>query len=800
MDVRHSESDLDESHVLFTNARVRRKHPEAKDRDSSPLSQSQSQKLLRGERGSKYLNASSLCASSHSDDGSEKSAPETCSAVTSSPENISKLAAKPSKNSIMPWREFKSRVEAAASRSRGQESADLISVAFDSNSRSVSRSSSTSSLAGKHLDGDEKRLWAQKSSTTAFPRSVSGPSGPPCAKRSSEYSRTSSSNWSSGQHSFVQYLPEEERIEGTCQQQSTEGEDPANRVLLRRATVSGVRGEGIFGRAGTCVELSVEKMMAEPLDPAVQEEGLRRLQNYAIGTPQKQTALRFGAARVVATALSRFPDELSIQTIGLQLVSDLCSAGHDAQTTFSEELGVESVVNALKRSEEKQHIKSTAGALQALRACCHECECAQEIAAECGAIDVMLQIMRKQKGKHAMQIRCLHLLEALTRDNDETKMLVRVGGGVEEVLSCMRNFKTSDRIQELATEVLAILSCDHQETQISIGANGGVRDALQSLELAKDSESAVGSACECLRYLAIQQENRVRIIKAGGVGLIMGAAERMKAATGETVAKVLLAIANFTFDDPSGKSEAAKQGGICTLVAIMAIHEEDVAVIEYVCRVLRNISDGAQATKKLCFKQGAVAAVAAMMKSHLSSSGIQEHGAAMLINMLDSFPQAVRSTKLEAHLQTVCDVHSLCQPTFFQTDYLYTELTKRPALTQFLGRRFTRAPSGHSSGSGAGEHLANAKSDRPIRTSNMTSPRRGARPDFSPFTREENDDVYGNSMIASRDSSMKHGQRSSLISLQSSATTGVTQPTIAHYPESNLTTDQMLDANEIIEY
>lgn len=422
---------------------------------------------------------------------------------------------------------------------------------------------------------------------------------------------------------------------------------------------------------------------------------------------------QLGGLEVVLKRLRDQPGKEGIQIVGLHLITTLCLESASNRQIVSACDGAEIFVGLLKRHE-RQKPKIVERTLLAFYECCRENEKSQDTAGRCGGITAVIAAMKGHRRQPGIQMHSLRVLETLARDNTENTRTMRETGTIDAILAAMRSDSSCQVTHELATDILGMLLRDHEHTQIVVGAKGGVIDVVRALSLAAGSSTATMSACVCLRYLAFEEDNRRRIAACAGAQVIIEAAEQMKASTAEAITSVLLALGNATFDGSANKALASKNGGVSTLVSIMAIHEDNVEVVECVCRVLRNISDSRQSTKKACYKQGAVAAVAAAMKNHVDVAGIQEHGAAMLINMLSGFPFAVRAAKLDEHLADVSDVYSLHEPTSMQVDHLRDELERRQMSsisTILLGRRPAVAiPSGASSTS-ASQSVAAARAE-----------------------------------------------------------------------------------------
>lgn len=417
-----------------------------------------------------------------------------------------------------------------------------------------------------------------------------------------------------------------------------------------------------------------------------QERDLRTLMELSTNDIYREIIGFHGGIAVTISALATFPDEDIIQELGMHLLVDVCIAS-DSNRKFAAQCEVAKTLVMLLKNRQSTKQKLIASTLRAITHCCKQNLESQSLAGTCGGVGEIIKTMTCKAYNSLVELHCLRALESIAAQHDENTERVRMEDGVGAVLRMMRRNGDCPVTNELATEILVNLLANSEDTQIYIGRIGGVKDVLHALHLATGSETAVTSACLCLRYLAFEEDNRRRMSSLYGVRAIMKTAEAMKGSSAETNASILLALANATFDDYANKSAAAREGGVSTLVSIMAIHEETTEVVEYACRVMRNISDSRQGTKKSCFKHGSVTAVAAAMKMHVDISGIQEHGAAMLINMMNSFSHAVRAAKMDDHLETVCDVHSLNEFTFAQVHHLAELLRKPSGLSGMIQRK-----------------------------------------------------------------------------------------------------------------
>jgi hypothetical protein len=241
----------------------------------------------------------------------------------------------------------------------------------------------------------------------------------------------------------------------------------------------------------------------------------------------------------------------------------------------------------------------------------------------------------------------------------------------------MRKYRDEVSVQRASLNLLEILAYASSSARRSIGEFGGLRDVVTALRTALDCDEAVSSAFACMRYLAFASANRMKAGDCNCVPAILEAVSRRKAST-DLVQKALLALANLTFDNEPNKEAVASSEGIREVIDLMHLHEGVPDLVAGACRVFRNVSDSILEIKSACQANGAVKAVCAAMTRHIGHTGIQEHGAAMLINMIELCLEEVHNTALYEHIDSICEMNALSTDAFAQVSYLRSQLLSAP--------------------------------------------------------------------------------------------------------------------------
>lgn len=310
--------------------------------------------------------------------------------------------------------------------------------------------------------------------------------------------------------------------------------------------------------------------------------------------------------------------------------------------------------------------------LQVICACCNNFDAGSQATLDCGVVSTSLEHASNESTDSYSRVLVFEMLECILAECPQARDSIVHCGAVSACISVV----DSNEPFVVRRSAMSCLS-----TSLSL-SNSARKEALSKRALPivvaafrrfPDKPCMFGLACTCLRYLAFLPEIRREASEDETIESLVEVGTKMYRSEA-VVGDLLLALSNLVCDEPNSKRCLSRENGIGLVCTILEYHGERANFVEYGCRVLRNLSDGGTATRKLCVKLRGIQAIATAMKRHVGSPGIQEHGSAMLINLLPQYPGAVRSHGLEEHLQLVSELHSLETTAFAQIHHLKTEL------------------------------------------------------------------------------------------------------------------------------
>lgn len=404
------------------------------------------------------------------------------------------------------------------------------------------------------------------------------------------------------------------------------------------------------------------------------ELALRSLRALSIDVNEHPVISKYGGIRVALEAMDHFPRKPNIQQLAVLFLTDMSRTSNANKLEIGRSGGLQ-LLNKILLEENTSDPSILERVCIALRTLCDNCEYNAILSGICGTIEAVLKTMRRWKRNGTIQERSFDFLTTVLRDAPENAATMTDAGTVSEILSTIRQYSANLTIQVSALRAACELARVSDMAREHLGCSGLLDDIATGLKSFDENMDYIHSASRCIRYLAISRENRLRFGNSTITTLVLARMESCRRNRRVSVS-LLLALANITYDSDRGKANAARGGGIQTLLSTMETHAGDVTVVEAVCRVLRNLSDSSVGTKRVVGRAGTILKVASVMKRHVDSAGIQEHACAMMINLTDPYEAQVRHAGLEQHLRDVCGKLHASDDSYKQADYLYRRLYK----------------------------------------------------------------------------------------------------------------------------
>lgn len=416
------------------------------------------------------------------------------------------------------------------------------------------------------------------------------------------------------------------------------------------------------------VRMIIEQMGSKRNDLSAQLQGLRSLRNLSYNEERRALIGKLGGIVVAIDAMKDFATCEELAVLTLSFLTDVCQLNVFNKLQIGNGGGIDIVIAAIYAALD-QSLLSVETCCDALCTFCNDCELNQTIAADRGALEALLTTVRRGKRSRSLQEKCLRTMFAVIVNQRNSVALFEESGGVEEVLAILQQFSDEECIQIAAMQVASELIRQSDVIRQHMGSAGIIKDIQRVLPRLTLCKSYLHHCCCCIRYLAFIDANRIEMATGTIVPLL---AETIVVWKGDetVVIGIMLALSNLTYDVYRSKHEAARGGRVQILLELLHIHKSRRVITEETCRLLRNISDGRMSTKRICVRGGVVRAVAAAMKAQPASPGVQEHGAALMINLSHVCGAALDIMGLEQHIDRVLTLHSTAPGTTKQLLHL----------------------------------------------------------------------------------------------------------------------------------
>lgn len=372
---------------------------------------------------------------------------------------------------------------------------------------------------------------------------------------------------------------------------------------------------------------------------------------------------------------------------GLSFLADLCQSNSCNKLQIGQS-GIQTIVDCIQSSHTSTSQVSER-ACNALRTCCSSCPFNQTAAGKAGAIQAILTTMRRRKDCMQLQEQCLHTLLHLTRDHLQNILLLEEYGGCEEIVATCRHYSFDSAFQAAAFNLIQSLLRQCPHLRFSLPTIGVVDDIAATFPLHYTFKPYTVACSTALRYLAFHSRTR-RAISNTCIVPTLTCCLCYYRSDESILYPVLLALGNLTYDVPLSKRQACNQRCLTTLQSILSLHATHTTLAEQSLRLLRNISDGAPSTRRLCLRHNMAGYILQAMYTLPGVASLQEHGAATLINLSQVGVQEIRSCLSEQHVRLALSLHSGSKSTQQQLTFLQDMFFPR---RKGLARLFSRGTS-----------------------------------------------------------------------------------------------------------
>lgn len=421
------------------------------------------------------------------------------------------------------------------------------------------------------------------------------------------------------------------------------------------------------------VRTIIEEMVSERKELAPQMDGLQSLRNLSYDEQRRALIGTLGGVKVAINAMKDFPIREELQILALSFLTDACQLNMFNKLEAGNCEGIEVLISSLRTALDHSTAWVEACCV-ALCTFCQGCNLNQNRARGEGALEALLNTMRRKKCSVSLQEKCLRAMLAVIKKQPESQTVADEYGGVQEVLAVIQQFPGEECIQTVAMEVALEFVRESASIREEI-ANAGIIDHIQEvLPKMMHSKLYLLHCCGCIRYLAFIDARREEM-GAGVIVAILAEALGIWKGDERVILAITMALSNLTYDMIRTKHDAA-QNGIEILLELLTLHKSRKSITEQTCRLLRNISDGRISTKRICVREGVVPAVGAAMKAQPASPGVQEHASAVLLNLSQVHGADLGTMGINNHIENVLTLHAATPETKRQLLHLQNVISR----------------------------------------------------------------------------------------------------------------------------
>lgn len=409
--------------------------------------------------------------------------------------------------------------------------------------------------------------------------------------------------------------------------------------IAKNATFFGLSAEENPSTSDTSPKTAVIPLIVDAIaqhvrDPKVADQGLTTLRRLTVDPVCRKTIGECGGVEAIVEVMRAHSLRVRIQTQACLALANLAYRCPENKKAFMKCNGLAVIVAALSIHNKVEHVQAwgcfairnfTNGAIEG----------EQDASVAAGAVEVLVTALEQYPKSDVVQQQCMIALTNIAAASPLGMKRIRSVGGVQAVIASMQNNIRSVQLSEIALSCAKVMVEDDTNQKV-FGRDGGIEAITMVLDEHRGHTAIAVRGCAAIRQLAFQRENRDMLGRCGGIRVIITAMTDTAAANSETVAMLLKALSNSTYDSSANKILAGRLGGIEATLSLISpdAFQHDSGVVEDACRVLRNLADGILLNHRLLIKSRGIAVVLDAARAHGSTSaGVAEHCVAIFVNL-----------------------------------------------------------------------------------------------------------------------------------------------------------------------
>ncbi|XP_046377766.2 uncharacterized protein LOC124149956 isoform X1 [Haliotis rufescens] len=417
------------------------------------------------------------------------------------------------------------------------------------------------------------------------------------------------------------------------------------------------------------IRTCVKRMREDTEDYERQLLGCKSVGTYASMETLHVLLSKQDAIRCVLEAMNTFPDKAELQFSACASLLQMASASEANCYIIQQNQGIPVLLTVMKSYSENVRLirillniigyisSSDELSVQLLQYGCHS---------------QVLGAMSQHADDNSIIKQCLFILGNLVTTVETAKQIMLVGG-VHTVIDMMETFPDDVDILENGCRALGSFAA-YDDTCLDVGQAGGTRSVLDAMTSSPDNVCVLECGCWALACLSTMADSCEEMHQLDGVYALLATLEEhpeeeslqeygvrticnlaalettIQSVSTERVLSILQRLMSQFSDNVELQGQVMfalsqiamcgdemqhcilRKGGVRSVVTIMDVHPEDIAIQEHGCRILGNLAVN-ETIRRQTEEEGASRVVIAAMLALDTCEDIQEYGCMALMNL-----------------------------------------------------------------------------------------------------------------------------------------------------------------------
>ncbi|XP_046567832.1 uncharacterized protein LOC124276215 [Haliotis rubra] len=417
------------------------------------------------------------------------------------------------------------------------------------------------------------------------------------------------------------------------------------------------------------IRTCVKRMREDTEDYERQLLGCKSVGTYASMETVHVLLSKQDAIRCVLEAMNTFPDKAELQFSACASLLQMASASEANCFIIQQNQGIPALLTVMKSYSENVRL------IRILLSIVGFLSSSDELSVQLlqyGCHSQVLGAMSQHADDNAIIKQCLFILGNLVTTVETAKQIMLVGG-LHTVIDMMETFPEDVDILENGCRALGSFAA-YDDTCLDVGQAGGTRSVLDAMTSSPDNVCVLECGCWALACLSTMGDSCEEMHQLDGVYTLLATLEEhpeeeslqeygvrticnlaalettMQSVSTERVLSILQRLMSQFSDNVELQGQVMfalsqlamcgdemqhcilKKGCVRSVVTIMDLHPEDIAIQEHGCRILGNLAVN-ETIRRQTEEEGASRVVIAAMLALDTCEDIQEYGCMALMNI-----------------------------------------------------------------------------------------------------------------------------------------------------------------------